>query len=851
MKTLASLFLGLLFILPLKAQQGFVVDHNHIDLTQIPDEYINAAKANLKIRYFRRSHGSQLDLGGMTSLTRYASFGDKYAFSKLESAKADNGVLYLSTQASNEWNSLDFENDIWVQITRDYLDDPANTDVNVVMWAWSSAFYLCSATQYINDMEMLIGEYGPGGSKIISGARTVPVTFVFQTACGQKTTERNRLVYFKNDTIREHCISHDRILFDFNDLECYDPDGNYFGDGNPDGSYTTVRKLGDDCAYLSNNPGGSVYSDRRNWGIDWMSNNPGTELTTLAGDNYCLDCAHSMGIHEGETKDNSRLHCVLKGRAAWWLWARLAGWQQTANASLSSSTQLSETNLDGAVVSISLSGNTFADDNLLVSNFQLNGAPVGLSIASVSYSGNQVATATLSFDGTDFDTNQDISITVSAAELSGNENLTSNALTVDAVDENAPSIKITTDIALSENNLNGETIHVELFNTEFADATLSTANFGLVNAPAGCLINTVNYISATTCNITLSFDNTDFDSNISNFRIGIGATELTSLNNLQSNAVTITAIIENAPYAQISTTNPLAENNLNDEFIHFKVINDTFLDENLSKSNFDLINAPAGLEIDSVDYLTDTTCNIFLIFDNTDFDENVPDFRIDVLGDELKNNQNVKSNVLVISAIAEGPVAELSANEELTESGLNGAIIYITLSEETFVTGGRDGGGFILQNAPVGLSIDTSYFTSGTEATIELAFDGTNFDSDSTNFNVFISKDMLSGANDMATNSLTIKTDVVQSVEFEQFAESIKLYPNPNDGKFSVEIGQSFKSKVNIKIINLAGAVLFERNFNVSSDDKFDFNLPNLKPGSYLFNLTSENRRFVKAFIIK
>jgi hypothetical protein len=170
MKTLASLFLGFLFILPIKAQQGFVVDHNHTDLSQIPDEWVNAAKTNLKIRYFRRSHGSQIDIGGMTALTNYSSaYQSKYAFSKLEAAKSNNDVLYLSTQASNEWNSLDFENDIWVQITRDYLDASANADINVVMWAWSSNFYVCDANQYLSDMEMLIDEYGPGGSKIISG----------------------------------------------------------------------------------------------------------------------------------------------------------------------------------------------------------------------------------------------------------------------------------------------------------------------------------------------------------------------------------------------------------------------------------------------------------------------------------------------------------------------------------------------------------------------------------------------------------------------------------------------------------------------------------------------------------
>lgn len=91
--------------------QGFVVDHRHTDLGQIPDEYITAAKKNLKIRYFRRSHGSQLDLGGMTSLVRYSTtYQTKYAFSKEASAKSNDGVIYLSTQTSAEpWNSLDLK----------------------------------------------------------------------------------------------------------------------------------------------------------------------------------------------------------------------------------------------------------------------------------------------------------------------------------------------------------------------------------------------------------------------------------------------------------------------------------------------------------------------------------------------------------------------------------------------------------------------------------------------------------------------------------------------------------------------------------------------------------------------
>ncbi len=71
-------------------------------------------------------------------------------------------------------------------------------------------------------------------------------------------------------------------------------------------SYFGDKAVTDNCDYDSDGNG----TRDRNWAIDWQN------LHTLGTDWYTCTCAHSQP-----------LNCNGKAYAAWWLWARLAGWE--------------------------------------------------------------------------------------------------------------------------------------------------------------------------------------------------------------------------------------------------------------------------------------------------------------------------------------------------------------------------------------------------------------------------------------------------------------------------------------------------------------------------------------------
>ena len=107
---------------------------------------------------------------------------------------------------------------------------------------------------------------------------------------------------------------------------------------------------------------------------------------------------------------------------------------------------------------------------------------------------------------------------------------------------------------LSETTLNAATVELSISNESFADATLDKANFSLNNAPVGVTVSDVTYNSATSATVTLAYDGTDFDVDVTTMSITVAGAEMALGNPLTSNSLTVTALVETEPVVATNAT---------------------------------------------------------------------------------------------------------------------------------------------------------------------------------------------------------------------------------------------------------------------------------------------------------
>lgn len=276
--TRISVLLTLLLLVgfgPASGAQDYIIDHTCTDLARIPTATIEEIKASLHVAYAHTSHGSQL-ITGMAGLDEFMGGNDLYLWSDGPTAgRLDIDDLFVV----GDLGTIN-----WDDLTRGYLDNPAHSDVNVVMWSWCgqlSTYTETDVATYLAKMSALESEYPA-------------IRFVYMTGHLDGTGLTGNL-HARNEQIRAYCRANNRVLYDFADIETYDPDHQYFGDKLPN----------DNCDYDSD---GNQSLDG-NWALEWQASH------VEGVDWYNCTAAHSQALNGN-----------LKAFAAWWLWARLVGW---------------------------------------------------------------------------------------------------------------------------------------------------------------------------------------------------------------------------------------------------------------------------------------------------------------------------------------------------------------------------------------------------------------------------------------------------------------------------------------------------------------------------------------------
>jgi hypothetical protein len=274
-------------------------------LRSIPEEYINAARNNLHIAYQHTSHGTHVSKG-LFGLQDYKD-GDLELFG-ITNNNPTSGKLDFRDYAMGSYSAIDeVASDLscnetaFIKATQNYLGDPENSDINVVVWSWCSISGHDVANNYLPGMQTLIDEYAEGGTKIGSGngQRQVPVTFIFMTGHAEANSNQGEgRPGDQAELIIDYCHEKGYFCLDYYGIDTHEMDDTYWEDSGDDGD--------------SQGYGGNFYSDwqeSHQLGQDYYENkeSPGGSV--------------SYGDHNSQHITANR-----KAYAMWWIMARIAGW---------------------------------------------------------------------------------------------------------------------------------------------------------------------------------------------------------------------------------------------------------------------------------------------------------------------------------------------------------------------------------------------------------------------------------------------------------------------------------------------------------------------------------------------
>ena len=294
---------------PPPSNQAIFIDHYCTDLSSVPDVWIDQARAQFKIWYSRTSHGKQITdaMRAIQDAANAAGVETPFRFNETSSG----GALSLQEANDDLGDETNPDPPAWETATRNLLGPPANpiSDINVIMWSWGDGVShntVEGIDNYLTAMNRLETDY-PN------------VTFIYMTGHldGSGTVLPDGNLHQRNNQIRQYCLANNKILYDFADIESFDPSGNEF----------RSRFANDRTYYDSNGDGiNSNHHPDASWAVEWLNTGTNSSLITTDYNAFNSDRRLLIPPMQENTAHTHYLSATQKGRAFWWMMARLAGW---------------------------------------------------------------------------------------------------------------------------------------------------------------------------------------------------------------------------------------------------------------------------------------------------------------------------------------------------------------------------------------------------------------------------------------------------------------------------------------------------------------------------------------------
>jgi hypothetical protein len=102
--------------------------------------------------------------------------------------------------------------------------------------------------------------------------------------------------------------------------------------------------------------------------------------------------------------------------------------------------------------------------------------------------------------------------------------------------------------------------------------------------------------------------------------------------------------------------------------------------------------------------------------------------------------------------------------------------------------------------------------------------------------------------------SQELMVDIGSSFGISELEDDFKarIYPNPSDGSFKVDLQASSLETVTLRVINSYGNVMYnEQNVNISNQSSIDVNLSDFAEGIYFLIIEGEGMRSYKKIVIR